>query len=53
MKKYEVTWIDETPRGIKTQTKILTQEQCYRMFGKEEFNEILEGYDPSIVAVEI
>ncbi len=53
MEKYEVTWIDETPRGIKSHTKILTKDQCVKMFGEEEFNEILEGYDPSIVVVKI
>jgi hypothetical protein len=45
--KYEITFIDS---GV---TEIWTRRKAIRYFGRLEFNEILEGYHPSIVAVKI
>ena len=46
-KKYEVTWLDT---GL---TKILTLSDCNKLFGKDEFTEIVLGYLPHIVAIEL
>lgn len=45
--KIELTNIDN---GV---TRILTYKQCVEMFGKDEFTEILLGYAPNWVAVEV
>jgi hypothetical protein len=45
--KIELTNIDN---GV---TRILTYKQCVEIFGKAEFTEILLGYLPNWVAVEV
>lgn len=44
---YEVTSVDTG------KTLTLTLEQCHEMFGEAEFEEILAGYLPHIIAVKI
>lgn len=44
---YEVTFVEF---GL---TKILTRAEAVAEFGREEFNEILQGYLPQIVAVKL
>lgn len=46
-KQFEVTFIDN---GV---TKLMTYKQCVEVFGKAEFKEILLGYAPHIVAVQV
>jgi len=47
MKKYEVTNVDT---GV---TVVMTQSEAHEMFGRAEFKEILAGYLPHLIAVEI
>ena len=47
MTTYELTMIDSGRTGR------LSYEECVRRFGVEEFNEILQGYAPHIVAFEV
>lgn len=47
MKKYEITWIDSG------KTVYWSKAKAEKHFGKAEFKEILEGYLPHIVAVEV
>jgi hypothetical protein len=47
MKKYEVTSVDT---GV---TVVMTQSEAYKRFGRAEFKEILLGYLPHLIAVEI
>ena len=44
---YEITFIDNG------KTVQWTERQCHDYFGRDEFNEILQGYAPHIVAVEL
>jgi len=47
MKNYEVTWLDSG------KTKILTLKECERIFGDVGFSEIVQGYAPHIVAIDL
>jgi len=47
MTKYEIFYVDTG------KTVYLTYKQCCDQFGEEEFKEILCGYAPHIVAVEV
>jgi len=47
MKKYEVTCCDTG------KTIVLTHKEMVEKFGKVEFKEILKGYLPHLVAVEV
>ncbi len=47
MNKYEITWIET---GY---TTIMTTKQVQKEFGKDEWEEIRQGYLPHIVAVQI
>jgi len=47
MKKYQVTWIDTA------QTRVIDTREANKIFGKEEFKELLQFGAPHIVAVEI
>ena len=47
MKKYEVTSVDT---GV---TVVMTRSEAHKLFGRVEFKEILAGYLPHLIAVEI
>lgn len=47
MKKYEIYWVDTG------KTKVLTKRQATKVFGKEEFKELLMFGTPHIVVVEV
>lgn len=44
---FEITFIDAM------QTYNWTRSECNEFFGKDEFAEVLAGYDPTVVAVKI
>ena len=46
-RKFEITWIEAN------ETKIMTLKEANKEFGKSEFQEILGGYLPHIVVVEL
>lgn len=45
MKKFEITWIDTG------KTKVLSKRQANKVFGEEEFKELLQFGAPHIVVV--
>ena len=47
MKKYQVTWIDTA------QTRVIDTREANKIFGKEEFKEMLQFGAPHVVGVEI
>ena len=44
---YEVTFVESGT------TYKWTKAECVEFFGKDEFKECLEGYDPCVVAVKL
>jgi len=50
--KYEITYVDPYLANY-GKTEVLTRAQCNKKFGKDEFDEIVQGYLPHIVAVKI
>jgi hypothetical protein len=47
MKTYEVTSVDTG------KTHVMTQKAAEQMFGKVEFKEIVAGYLPNVIAVQV
>jgi len=47
MKYYEVTSVDTG------NTKVMSESECRKTFGKDEWVEVREGYLPNIIVVEV